>query len=203
MEKEKKQSKKWYKIWWVWLVIGIFIILIIIPTEDKPTEQVDNTEQIEASVPQEIATVEKDTLTLLWEAVDKGLGTREGVDVNYISEENYVQVSRYIDTVWDENDVVRKNISDLVKFGEKAFELEGIQEITVITRTDFIDTYGNSSEGTAVSCNITKDEFNKFNWGALEYMPILNQMEQSCNPLVIRPSIKLNIDPEKIYYSPL
>lgn len=217
-------KKPLYKRWWFWAVGGFFFITLLgllnpsqapqevstIPTTDKVVEA--NTEANEAEepvkeepAPAPVAVVEPvaaepSTLDRLWTAVDASLKTREGVDVSHFPDEDgSVILYHQVDDFWDDNALVRKAYADLVYFGQEAFKLDGIPEVTVIVRAKFTDQYGKSEYADAVRVGMKKEEFQKYDWTTLRYTPIWQQMKASASPYYVHPGMIADLNMDKLY----
>lgn len=140
-----------------------------------------------------------DIMDELWKAADAGLQTRQGVDIKYNQYDKVAILTKTEESSWDENSFVRDAYTVFVKYGREAFKLDGVDHVMVNLDTAFTDSYGNSKTDTGVVIEMTKGNFQKFNWDNLKYTPVSQQIEAASEQYYIHPSIEKKLDSSKLY----
>ncbi len=104
---------------------------------------------------------------------------------------------------FDEKSMVEGMITMFVETGLKAFKINGVNDLKVTVRTNFTDSYGKTLTDDAASLSMTKDEFQKYNWGGLNFQPIYAQLDRSADVFYIHPAVikKINLDDLKLRFS--
>jgi len=139
-----------------------------------------------------------DTMDQLWKAVDTGLQTRESIDIKYDYGFKIVTLTKDGD-MFDSNGFVRDGYSTLVRYGREAFKIDGVDHVLIDLRASFTDNYGNSHMDTGMTVEMTKENFQKFNWDNLEYTPVSKQIEAASEYYFIHYSIQKNLNTDKLY----
>lgn len=97
--------------------------------------------------------------------------------------------------------VVKTGYTYLIKFGKEAFNLPEVNAILVSVKTRFTDQYGNSKLEPGVSVEMTKEQFQKFNWEGMKYQSLYNTFKQSSEFHYIHPALLKEIDTSKLYFN--
>lgn len=158
------------------------------PTETKQTEAPKQTTTTQAEPAKQ-----KTTIDQLWEASDKALKTRDGVDIQFDEIVGTAQLFVTDKEYWDEKAVIRSTYSNFVKWGLLVNSLPKVQAIDVHTKTEFTDAKGNKSTDTAVRILMDVAVFKSYNWENLKYQPIHNQLTAD-GTLYIHPAIRKAVD---------
>jgi len=143
-----------------------------------------------------------DIMNRLWVAVDDALNTRDGYDVQWLDYDITDTVAIVIkspDDYWDNDAIVREAYSLLVKYGEEVFKNSEVIRVGVVVQGNFIDSYGNEVVKEAVRIIMSRNEFEKFDWENLEYMPISTQIQNSSEIYIIHQSIREDLNLEKLF----
>jgi hypothetical protein len=89
-----------------------------------------------------------------------------------------------------------------VPMAKEAFTYEGVNQIKVVITGEFIDQYGKSEVGNAVYVDMTKTDFEMFNWDNLKFTNPRNNTELlTKSNFYVHPAIYKDIDPEKLKLS--
>ena len=90
-------------------------------------------------------------------------------------------------------------VSNYINFSRKAYKYDNVTVTTFDVKTSMVDSYGKESNDVIFSIQMTKDNFEKYNWDNL-YDGILESMEPNCTVFYIYPGILNKIDTSKIFY---
>lgn len=177
---------------------------VVVYQKAQPKEETKTTEpasQTATPTPTQTPKTEQavDIMDQLWKAADSGLKTREGVEIKYNQYDKVAILTKTEESSWDENSLVRDAYTTFVKYGREAFKLDGVDHVMVNLNTTFTDSYGNNKTDTAVVVEMTKENFQKFNWDNLKYTPVSQQIETASEQYYIYPSIEKKLDTSKLY----
>lgn len=135
-----------------------------------------------------------------WQALDKIFSGRRGVDIQYNSESKYLFLT-YGDKesmFFDESSMVEGFFATFVKYGMEVFQIDGVDKLEVTLRTTFLDSYGKEDLEDAITMDMHKDEFLKYDWDKLRFQPIYYQLDRSAAALYIHPAVLKKIDLDKL-----
>ncbi len=207
-------QQKWNKKYRIAALIVLwgFIFLVyggIVSKDNKPearnqvslhTQESANTIPIQA----QSATPEptKPSFTeQIWIALDKSMKTRDGYKIEYDTDSKTATIISSVDTAWDENALVRGSYIALVKYGREVFKVNNVDAVRVVVRTKFNDQYGKEVWGDAVRIIMSKEQFNKFDWGNLSYRPVSEQIQGAADGYWVDPVVDIKTTPDKLYLS--
>jgi hypothetical protein len=168
------------------------------PTSTPTTTTTSPAPSTPSSTPQP---KQKSTTDMLWGSLEKAFGSRKGYDLQFDDSSGVAIITRTYgeNDLWDENDVVRKGYSLLVKFGMQAFKVPQVSSVEAIVVVPMQDSFGKTSNETAVDLRMTKAEFQKYDWKELEYQAVSPQMQRSCIKYWIYPSIEAKTNPDDLF----
>jgi hypothetical protein len=108
----------------------------------------------------------KTTLDLLWDAFDNSIRDRsQKFEIAFDEKNGQVTLTKPpTDNFWDEFSLLNGAYKDFVKFGLKAFEVNEVKDFKLIEKVTLTDKYGKSSIADGVILQMTKAQFQKFNW---------------------------------------
>lgn len=162
----------------------------------KQTKQeiIKNTE-----TPKSISIMDK-----LWQVLDKVLQDRKSKDISYNpSSKTVILTYGDKDSMFlNESAIVEGLFAVFVQYGKEVFQIDGVNKLEITVRTIFTDSYGKENLEDAVTMDMYKEEFQKYDWNTLRFQPIYYQMERSASALYINPAIlsKINLDKLKLKY---
>lgn len=194
---------------------GILVGGMVAPKSNKPIEQA----KIIIPTLKPIATVEvknnkpkptvvvttqkpKSTETKLWEAVDKTLRTRNGVNVDYFSEDGGVIMRFYRDNYLDENHLVKEAYTEFVNYGIEAFKIPELKSVNVQAVVEMTNEYGKKEKESVVIVQMDKETFQKFEWENLRNNPSINIYEvfkKNAKIHIIVPGVMKNVNTSKLW----
>jgi hypothetical protein len=100
------------------------------------------------------------------------------------------------------NTFVRKSYAALVAAGTEVFKVNGVDSINIQARTTVIDAYGKSSLDAQVVIEMTKAEFQKFDWNGLRNLPSAeNSIKSAATIYLIKPAAAKDLDHSSLYLS--
>ncbi len=196
------------------LIIFIIIVIIGVFGQKEKSEnevQINNNEIVESSNGIEIGQRSEpqspfDEVKGLIEDYDFGMGDPYSIEqeIRMIQDTELqgIVVKFFDESFWDEEYLVREGITAFVEIGLIVFLVEGIESITVVTETDFIDSFGNEEKEQALRITMDKNTFGMFNWENLEYRPVYNQISDNALDFYIHPGVFSKIKPDEIFYAP-
>lgn len=169
-------------------------------SQEKITASKSPTQEVAITTP-----VPTTPLTLegkLQQIINKVLSDQKDVKVNYDKETQIATVTYGEGSeFFDEKGMVQGAITVLVEVGQKAFKFDGINELGIVVRNKFTDSYGKENIEDAVRLFMTKEEFQKFDWNNLKYHPIYYPISRSASVFIIHPAILKNIKIDDLYLS--
>lgn len=136
---------------------------------------------------------EPTTLDKLWTALDDSIKTRDGYDVKWDEEYKTVYLTRTQDTFWSEDALVEDTYRDLVRFGQAAFKVDGVEYVDISYQVPFTDEFGAKTTKDAVSLQMKKETFERFNWDNLKFQPIYQTMQDNAEYQNINPSVRAGL----------
>lgn len=146
-----------------------------------------------AVVQKELTTIDK-----LWMALDSSIGSRKLYDIGYVESTKTVKLTLTDLAAWDENSIVKDAYAALVKYGSEAFKIDAVDLVTIDVKTEMQNQYGKSSLQDVIVITMPRDEFEKYDWNALKYKPISQQIKRSSTKYYIHPAILSKLDPDKL-----
>lgn len=193
-----KQKKPFYKKWWFWLLVFLFLLVMgnmntqkTAPAETTPVAEATTQEE-----PQETSQ-EKDPITAI---IDEQGFSYSDLDVVQ-TDSGLVKISlHYDDTSWDETDFCRECMSDYINICSKAYQIEGIEKVEYYVFVDLMDAKGNESSAKGFSMEMFKSTFNTYNWENIKYNPDSYKQIESDADIYIHPGIKAKVNFDKMYY---
>lgn len=206
----RKESKALVRTTFGLATIMFFVAFGVMSDKNKPDSlkeadrQENQTEQTQvvAETKNEASAEPAKPLTTtdeLWNALDKSIKTRTNYDVKYDEATKEATLIFSPKDIWDENSAVRGAYSSLVKYGKEAFQVEGVNSLTVNYKLEFTDRYGKKSTDDAVIISMSKEEFNKFDWDNLKFQPVYNQIKASASKYYVHPALESKLDYSKLY----
>lgn len=212
------KKKNWFQRHKVWTaIIGLFLFISIVngistggkgidtkPNDSAPKSDAASVAQTAAPSTSNQPTKVPTTLDSLWIAADQSVG-RDGFDITYDEKTGEVNLINSGATYWDEYDIVSRSYSNFVKFGLKAFAIDGVKGLKLTTKTALTDKYGKETQEDGVIISMTKDQFSKFDWANMKGKPIHSDAYDSdfdevfVNAAIAR-VVMQNPDKIKLYY---
>lgn len=171
------QKKPIYKKWWFW-ILGLFIVVAIFsPSEDEEKEEAETPTQTEAEKEEVVSEDEEEVKEVTTTGL-QGIFDQAGVNAfeeDYISTElngEKDEDSKTVDDVYIKIDLPENLTNNLIikSFFEDTKELleetkdVNYNTITVEAVANFVDQYGEESEGTAIKLDLDKSEVDKINF---------------------------------------
>lgn len=212
-----------YTDWNKGLKTGISVLagIIVISAMANPDSQQSNKTANNNENKQEVAKVESkpeqkpaeqpkpqapaSTIDQLWTAVDKGVGSRDGVEVKYSDQTKIAEliITKKSDDFWDSKAVIQSGYKNFVKWGQEVVKISGPETINITLKTDFKDAYGKTSTDNAVQIAMQTENFKKFDWKSLEAQPIASQLQsQQTNELgylIVHPALRSELNNAKLF----
>lgn len=164
----------------------------------KPTNSPKATD---TSKPTNIPIPEKSIQDKLKDIADKFVNKSGSYEIEYDSKDGTASLIYSKDEFYTGETVVKTGYTYLIKFGNESFNLSEVKAVLVSVKTKFTDQYGNSKLEPGVSVEMTKDQFQKFNWEGLKYQSLYDTFKQSAEFHYIHPALLKAIDTSKLYYS--
>ena len=103
------------------------------------------------------------------------------------------------DRPWDETAFVRKEMSNYIDYCTKAYEIDGVNNVLFNISAQMLDRYGEESNEVVMRLWMRKENFEKFNWGSLEYISVYDNFKLDSEMFVVE--LK-NVDTEDVFYVP-
>lgn len=175
--------------------------------EQSETEGSAGLEPVEESSEPETTSeeaVEPQTmLDKLWQAADTSLKSRKDIDISYDTELRDAAIIHTDLEPFTHETFVRQAYTILVLWGQEAFKIDGVEFVTVVQKTKFIDQYGQESVQNGVVIAMSKTEFSKFDWQALAMgSPVDGSIAAAADAYFEHIAIKKEIkDRSKLYLS--
>lgn len=189
-----KQKKPFYKKWWFWVLVFLFL-LVMGNMNTQKTAPAESSPAVEATT-QEEPQEEKDPITAIID--EQGFSYS---DLEVLQSSGLVKISlHYDDTSWDETDFCRECMSDYINICSKAYQIEGIEKVEYYVFVDLMDAKGNESKGKGFSMSMTKSVFDTYNWENIKYNPDSYKQIESDAEIYIHPGIKAKVNFDKMYY---
>lgn len=145
------------------------------PPETSVEQPAQTAQTTQSATPTPVT--EKTTMDKLWIALDDSIKTRDKFDISYEEGTKIATITKQPSDYWDETALVKQAYQEYVKYGLKAFQIENANKIIFKYYDKFIDSYGKESDDVAIRIEMTKDEFQKFNWQNLVGQNIYYQMQ--------------------------
>lgn len=144
---------------------------------------------------------EKSIQDKLKDIANKIVDKNGSYEIEFDTKDNTASLIYSKDEFYSAETVVKTGYTYLIKFGQEAFKLPEVKAILVTVKTKFTDQYGNSKLEPGVSVEVTKDQFQKFNWDGLKYQSLYDTFKQSAEFHYINPVLLKTIDTSKLYYN--
>lgn len=189
-----KQEKPFYKKWWFWLLVFLFLLVMgnLNTQKTAPAETAPATEATTQEAPQE----EKDPITAIID--EQGFSYS---DLDVIQNNELVKISlHYDDTSWDETDFCNSCLTDYINICSKIYQIDGIEKVEYFVFVNLTDAKGNESKDKGFSMSMSKSVFDTYNWENIKYNPDSYQQIESDADIYIHPGIKPQVDFSKMYY---
>lgn len=189
-----KQEKPFYKKWWFWLLVFLFL-LVMGNLNTQKTAPAETTPVAKATT-QEETQEEKDPITAIID--EQGFSYS---DLDVVQSNSLVKISlHYDDTSWDETAFCRECMSDYINICSEAYQIEGIEKVEYYVFVDLMDAKGNESQGKGFSMCMSKSVFDTYNWENIKYNPDSYKQIESDAEIYIHPGIKSQVDFSKMFY---
>jgi len=160
------------------IVIGLIFIIFIGGTSSSSSKDENST-----SVSIESPTPTPETITQPSQAPQKELSITERLDIiakdkidtdvvlEFQEQEGMIlaTISDRDHTFLNETDMVNSIWEFFIPFAKESFTYDGVNQIKVAITTEFVDSYGNSTTNNAVYVDMTKEDFELFNWENLRF----------------------------------
>lgn len=157
------------------LIIGVIIIGVFSANSEGSSNVETKTEQAQGNVgtpspvpttiPQTELTNEEKITELAKAKID------DRVNIVFDKAEKFVSITLADKdgSFFNETDMANGIWNFYIPYAKEVFQFDEVNRIKVAITTEFIDTYGNSSTNTAVSLDMNKVDFQKFNWDNLRF----------------------------------
>src|SRR3990167_6591636 len=182
----------------LFLMLGAAIALFAIARAPIASETDQDAQPLKPAVDSKPKAAPQTTTDKLWAALDVSITKREGYQVSYDEAVKGANVVYTSNDFSSENGLVRDSYALLVKYGREAFKIGGVDNLTITYRTEFTDFYGKKANEGAVVISMDKSEFFKFDWAALNYQIVSNQIKSASAKYYIHPAIQQKLNPDKL-----
>ncbi len=199
----------WKQKWQIPVKLGLTFLLWVVffglssdANKEKTQAEAQPTVVVEkptpTPTPEPVLTLEQKLEKLAKKEINKDatlkFDQKTGAVVAEISTANY--------TFFNNTDIANSVWKFFIPFAKEAFTYEGINEIKVTITTEFIDSYGKSLPGEAAHINMSKEDFQLFNWDNLRFSnPKENQELLDKSNYFVHGIIYKDIDPKKLKIS--
>lgn len=194
-----KQEKPFYKKWWFWLLVFLFLLVMgnLNTQKTAPAETIPVAKATAQEDPQEAPQEEeKDPITAIID--EQGFSYS---DLDVIQNNELVKISlHYDDTSWDETDFCNSCLTDYINICSKIYQIDGIEKVEYFVFVNLTDAKGNESKDKGFSMSMSKSVFDTYNWENIKYNPDSYQQIESDADIYIHPGIKPQVDFSKMYY---
>jgi len=205
-----KIKKKWYKRWYIWILI-ILVLMVVIPNTSDEAAPVSTTNQTKNPDPpkdepkkeepkKEEPKIDFSSAELNNDNIKKAANTILGSKL--VSSELIVEEGKNIGdiiydpgTFWDDKSLVTNNAVTATKLMELLFTNPKVDKIWVWTQTEMTDAKGNKSMDNVVNVCLTKENAKDINWPEFKEMVSLdyNALYNIADSKFIHPGIAKNI----------
>lgn len=163
---------------------------------DTATSSSTSSDAAAATTKSNDATVK--SLKKIMEKIDGDFSDKKSVAVT-LDDNGNASVSYTATNISAEQSLIDDCVTNYINFSIKAYKYDNVTMTTFDVKTSMVDLYGNASDDLIFSIQMTKDNFEKYNWDNLG-LGILDNMEPNCSEYYIHPSILKEIDTSKTYY---
>jgi hypothetical protein len=199
----------------IFVVMGIISAIVAPSSDTKDDVVLENTQEIveDVAVRVEVDEVDKEKehnsrevqielliIDKLWLAFDESIKSRKGYDIEYVESEKLVLVTYYSDIHWSSQTMIKHALKDYIDYSQRAFGVDGIENVTLRYQGTFIDRYGDESIENAIVITLSKIEFEKYKWNNLKGQPIFERISDSAEVFFLHPSVMRDIDTAEIVY---
>ena len=204
----EKGKKPFYKKWWFWLLI-ILIIGGIGAAGGSGGDSKEATTQTASETQSSAANEKTETKTYTADAESLTALFQDTFDFDYENltvqqDKDGLWTVHYYPTnaTWDNKSFIQENINWYITYCQKAYQIDGVDNVEFDVDTLFKDDKGNESVDNAMFMNMKKAEFDSFNWENLKYQPIYQQMDDYSATFWVHGALLKDVDTSKIDYNP-
>jgi len=182
---------------------GTALVSMIIASAIFPSNPPVKTDSVQTKeiIKTEESKIEESTQTKLKKIADKIINKQGSVEIEFDQKDGTATLTYSKDQFYSEETVIKTGYTYLIKFGKEAFNLSEIKAILIVVKTNFTDQYGKSTMEPGVSVEMTKEEFQKFDWDGLKYQSLYDTFVKSASFHYINPVLLKTIDTSKLYYN--
>lgn len=112
-------------------------------------------------------------------------------------------VSFLPDAMLDETSYVYQSVNRYIHFCQYAYQIDGVERVRFDVMLEVVDQYGQTETIEGVSEIMTRDVFEKYDWGNLAYMNIWESFSDNCYYFGVNPLLTEKLDTDKVFYDPL
>lgn len=167
-------------------------------SDDADTATSSNTSSDTAATTTKSNDATVKSLKKIMEKIDGEFSDTKSVAVT-LADNGNAGVSYTATNISAEQSLINDCVTNYINFSIKAYKYDNVTMTTFDVKTSMVDLYGNASDDLIFSIQMTKDNFEKYNWDNLG-LGILDNMEPNCSEFYIHPSILKEIDTSKTYY---
>lgn len=103
----------------------------------------------------------------------------------------------------DETSYVYQSVNRYIQFCQYAYQIDGVERVRFDVMLEVVDQYGQTETIEGVSEIMTRDVFEKYDWGNLAYMNIWESFSDNCYYFGVNPLLTEKLDTDKVFYDPL
>jgi len=103
----------------------------------------------------------------------------------------------------DETSYVYQSVNRYIHFCQYAYQIDGVERVRFDVMLEVVDQYGQTETIEGVSEIMTRDVFEKYDWGNLAYMNIWESFSDNCYYFGVNPLLTEKLDTSKVFYDPL
>ena len=199
-----------------WPTLAKIVVIVLIFITMVGASSSNSNDKVSTDLVNNVAESKTETTTEPSQDLQKELSLQERLDIlakdkidqdvtlSYEVETGFVvaEISTADYTFINNTDMANSIWKFFVKFSEEAFTYENINEIKVAITTEFIDSYGNSVFDEAVYVDMTKENFELFNWDNLKFTNPQNNPELlTKSNYYVHPVIYRDVDLDKLKMS--
>lgn len=193
-----KEKKPFYKKWWFWGIIAL-VLMYRIGSSITPTETTNAS--IEASVEESsVDTSIEGQLTAILDELNikySDLKIVQGTP----DTDRYNITYHYDESSWDETHFVDDCLSDYIDLCNKAYQIDGINNIQLYVFTDLMDAKGNPTTEKGFAMSMTKEKYDTYSWENIQYLKGKYDLIEADSEFIdIHPGIRKNVNFDEVMY---
>ena len=126
-----------------------------------------------------------------------------GMTVEWDEFDSAFVVSFLPSAMLDETSYVYQSVNRYIHFCQYAYQIDGVERVRFDVMLEVVDQYGQTETIEGVSEIMTRDVFEKYDWGNLAYMNIWESFSDNCYYFGVNPLLTEKLDTDKVFYDPL